>query len=266
MELFPPKIKKRSSNLLEFLGIRYNISDVNLNCLKQIENFEIVVICDDSYSMRCPAINATPFSCMKYTKDSRWDELKKIVSIVIDIATIFDKDGVDIYFLNREPLFNVTRKEELNKIFNILPEGFTPLVKTLKRVLADKKKILTTRNLLILIATDGLPYDKTDNENVKKFKDLLKQREKQNIYISILACTDDVETIQEMNKWDKKIKNLDIIDDYNSEKKEVIKIQGDKFNFSFGDYIVKALLGSIDPYFDKLDEQKISKHVTKRSV
>lgn len=63
-----------------------------------------------------------------------------------------------------------------------------------------------------------------------------------------------------------KIKNLDIIDDYNSEKKEVIKIQGDKFNFSFGDYIVKALLGSIDPYFDKLDEQKISKHVTKRSV
>ena len=262
MELFPPKIIKRSSNLLEFLGNQYDISDVNLNCLKQIENFEIVVICDDSYSMRCPATNATPFSCMRYTKDSRWEELKKIVSIVIDIATIFDKDGIDIYFLNREPLFNVTKKEELNKTFDILPEGFTPLVKTLKKVLIDKKNIILTRNLLILIATDGLPYDKTDDETVKKFKNLLKQREKQNIYISILACTDDEETIKEMNKWDKKIKNLDIIDDYNSERKEVIKFQGDNFKFSFGDYIVKALLGSIDSYFDDLDEKKISSHIT----
>jgi hypothetical protein len=243
--------------LLEQLGTFHDISDINLEYLKKIENFEIVIICDDSYSMRCPATNATDFSCTRYTEDSRWNELKKIVSIVVDIATIFDKDGVDVYFLNRKPLFNVTKKEELNMTFSILPEGFTPLVKTLKRVLHDKKNIILFRNLLILIATDGLPYDKTEDENVKKFKKLLKQRENENIYISILACTDDKETIQEFNKLDKKIKKLDIIDDYESERKEVIKFQGSKFKFSFGDYIVKALLGSIDSYYDNLDEKKV---------
>jgi hypothetical protein len=42
--------------------------------------------------------------------------------------------------------------------------------------------------------------------------------------------------------------NLDVIDDYRSERAEIQRVRGANFPFSFGDYIVKALLGSIDPW------------------
>ncbi len=51
------------------------------------------------------------------------DELKQTVSIVVDIASVLDPDGVDIYFLNREPLFHVRNSEELIPTFAIPPAG-----------------------------------------------------------------------------------------------------------------------------------------------
>jgi hypothetical protein len=51
------------------------------------------------------------------------DELKKIVSIIVDLASALDPDGVDIYFLNRQPIFNVRSSAELVDVFGMLPEG-----------------------------------------------------------------------------------------------------------------------------------------------
>lgn len=58
-----------------------------------------------------------------------------------------------------------------------------------------------------------------------------------------------------MNQWDNKIPRLDVCDDYQSEKKEVLAAQGAQFHFTHGDYCVKLLLGSIDPDMDRLDER-----------
>ena len=38
-----------------------------------------------------------------------------------------------------------------------------------------------------------------------------------------------------LNDWDKKIPNLDVVDDYKSEKKEILACQGNSFPFSYGD-------------------------------
>jgi len=38
-----------------------------------------------------------------------------------------------------------------------------------------------------------------------------------------------------LNDWDKAIPNLDVVDDYKNEKKEVLACQGKSFPFSFGD-------------------------------
>jgi hypothetical protein len=51
------------------------------------------------------------------------DELKQTVSIVVDLASVLDPDGVDIYFLNREPMFHVRNSSELENIFVMEPEG-----------------------------------------------------------------------------------------------------------------------------------------------
>jgi len=51
------------------------------------------------------------------------DELKQTVSIVVDLASVLDPDGVDIYFLNREPMFNVRTSKEIIPMFAVPPEG-----------------------------------------------------------------------------------------------------------------------------------------------
>ncbi len=51
------------------------------------------------------------------------DELKQTVSIVVDLASVFDPDGVDVYFLNREPVFHVQNSEQLVPVFAVPPSG-----------------------------------------------------------------------------------------------------------------------------------------------
>jgi type IV secretory pathway VirB6-like protein len=47
-------------------------------------------------------------------------------------------------------------------------------------------------------------------------------------YLFIFLCS-------YLNNWDKKIPNLDVADDYRSERQEILQVQGKDFPFSFGD-------------------------------
>jgi hypothetical protein len=49
--------------------------------------------------------------------------MKQTVSIVVDLASALDPNGVDVYFLNREPMRNVRSSSELTNIFAVPPEG-----------------------------------------------------------------------------------------------------------------------------------------------
>jgi len=42
-------------------------------------------------------------------------------------------------------------------------------------------------------------------------------------------------------------------DDYRSEKAQVIQKNGKDFSFTVGSYIVKSMIGSIDPDLDEID-------------
>ena len=46
---------------------------------------------------------------------------------------------------------------------------------------------------------------------------------------------DDDECMEYLNDWDKRIDNLDVVDDYRTEKKQILDCQGRDFPFSFGD-------------------------------
>jgi len=67
-------------------------------------------------------------------------------------------------------------------------------------------------------------------------------------HVTFLACTDDLKTVNYLSNWDRMIPNVDVMDDYRAERAEVQRTRGGNFPFSFGDYIVKSLLGSIDPW------------------
>ena len=232
---------------------------------KKLENFygtEVVIICDDSGSMR---------NTME-SGQTRWEELKKIVKVITNVAVEFDKDGVDIYFLNRQfrdssgqistRLRNITNFKSIDEAFTPPPDGYTPLTTVFKQVLKDKADILSTKKVLIFIATDGVPSDNNETD----FKNAIISRNKYtNVSVTLLACTDDLGAVDYMNEWDKELPRVDVVDDYESEKKEVFKAweekkkkQGiytnEKRKFTFNEYVIKTLLGSSDPGMDNLDE------------
>lgn len=92
------------------------------------------------------------------------------------------------------------------------------------------------------------------NSAIEAFKKSLQKRGPR-IFTTIVACTDDEASVGYLNEWDRLLDNLDVIDDFRSEREEIKKEKGMGVRFSFGDYVVKSLIGSIDPTMDKMDEK-----------
>ena len=112
------------------------------------------------------------------------------------------------------------------------------------------------QKLLIIVATDGGSNDGRGTDSKKRLYDwLVKTRNLNRTYVEFLICTDEDSVIDYLNSWDKKIPKFDVTDDYHTEKAQTLKARGETFPFSRGDYIVKCLLGSIDPKIDGLDEK-----------
>ncbi|CAF3342735.1 unnamed protein product [Rotaria sp. Silwood2] len=234
------------------LFIQYEINATFASKLHSLDGYEIVFICDDSSSMSTELSDVSG----PYKKaPTRWDELKQTLSIVVDLASTLDPDGVDVYFLNREPMYNII-------------SGPTPMVRVLRQVLKDKRNEIQQRKLLILLATDGEPTDDIGQPRIDELRQFLLHERKpiDRILITIIACTDDDECMSYLNNWDKDIPNLDVVDDYRNEKKEILACQGKSFPFSYGDYVVKMLMGCIDPWFDELDEKKLTTDEYERSA
>lgn len=55
----------------------------------------------------------------------------------------------------------------------------------------------------------------------------------------LVVFLDDDDCIGYLNDWDKKLPNLDVVDDYRNEKKEIQARQGKQFPFSFGDVSIE---------------------------
>lgn len=193
-------------------------------------------------------------------KAKRWDELKYFSKIGIEIANIFNPSGcTDVYFLNRPRAHGVRSAEDLAAHFVQPPNGYTPLARILATVLKDNNQAaLAERKLLIVIATDGEPTDDQGRSDIPGFRHSLESRPPF-VYTTIVSCTDEDDTMRYLNNWDKRIARLDIIDDYRSERNEVRKAQGKHFSFTFGDYVVKCLIGSFDRETDQLDEKRRNK-------
>ena len=187
------------------------------------------------------------------------------MSIVTDICTVLDSNGVDVYFLNRPPLLNVTNAQNVKYAFSTPPQGLTPLVPKLREILTAKRNQSYEKNLIILIATDGYdrirrnrfsyvafvssePTDPTGQPDIATLEGVLRNERTPLTYVTFLACTDELQAVRYLSYWDKSIPKLDVLDDYRTERAAMQRTRGISFPFSFGDYIVKALLGAIDPW------------------
>ncbi|KAJ3208307.1 hypothetical protein HDU82_002638 [Entophlyctis luteolus] len=225
-----------------------------------MQTFDVVVIADDSGSMNTEIASSAADPSAPAT---RWDELKETIAVVAELASVLDDDGIDVYFLNTQPLNNIHGlTAELQAAFAVPPEGYTPIASTLRTVLRDthfSKPPEQRKRLLVLIATDGeptTPDGKVDKEDLKNVL-LYERGAPGEVYVSFLACTDDPNELEYLNEWDKRIGGLDVVHNYASELAEVRAVQGHSFPFSRGDWVCKMLLGVVDAEIDGLDERPL---------
>lgn len=99
-----------------------------------------------------------------------------------------------------------------------------------------------------MLLSCSAPTNEQGQVDIGSLEAVLRNERTPQTYVTFLACTDDLEAVSYLSNWDKTMPNIDVVDDYRSERAEIQRTRGPSFPFSFGDYIVKALLGSIDPW------------------
>jgi hypothetical protein len=228
---------------------KYQISPYYRNDLMTLNQFDIILILDDSGSM------ATQTDHGK----TRWSELLEMSYPIIELASLLDADGLDIIFLNRGYRANVRSTEHIQDLLVNQPHGRTPLSMRVREAM----KLYKGKPQLIIIMTDGEPSTtdyKTDPDydSVQLFRQVLEyERNPDLTFVSILKCSNNDNETGYLDKMDKELTNLDVIDDYFSERSEVLQKQGPNFQYTPGDNIARLLLGSIYPKYDKMDEKFI---------
>jgi hypothetical protein len=245
-----------AKNPAEIIMKKYNVNPDIVQKIETLYEYKTIYILDDSTSMN-NILQDSPLNTPD-NKVRRWDELLYFSGVSIEIANMFNQNkSTDIYFLNREPILNVTDVGEfVDKLKLIKPRGYTPLNRTLETCIDNNADVIRHRKLLIKIITDGEPTNDVGQAAVETFYNTLKNKNHDKIFITMVACTDDKNSISYMSEWDQNVKNLDIVDDYRTVKQQIMKSKGAKYQFSYGDYVVKTFVGSFDNEMDEIDSKK----------
>lgn len=211
---------------------------------------KIVLLCDDSGSMRNPVVEEgnDPFAAQKIT---RWSELKKLASVIVEFITAVNDEGLDIHFLNRDTKYGVKDMTGLQQVFANQPDGNTPLIRALRKIYGQYIGSLAGKQLLIVVVTDGEPTDGNRDDLYWALKDITVGG---NVHVSFAECTDNEEDMEYLDAWDGRIKNFDNTDDYRAELRRVKRAQGPSFKFDYTDYVIKILLATFIRSYFNLDQ------------
>jgi len=228
---------------------QFEITIAEANDLVVLSDYEIVIIADDSGSMSMASVPPSMRQLGAPTP-SRWDELRETCGLLAELGNCFDESGLDFFFLNRRPISNVKGVRDLSACFANKPSGSTPLTECLRGVV---KATEGEKPVLLFILTDGEPNGGAAAFCQEMKKVVKKQSTSRTFKVQIMACTDDEEAVSWMNDLDAHFDEVDVTDDYYSEKAEVLKA-GRVTKFTRGDWLIKAMLGPVSKKFDAWDE------------
>jgi hypothetical protein len=216
------------------------------------EYSSIRLVLDDSGSMKAM------LNVYGQPPRSRWQLLQTMVKEIFDLMTVArGRDPVDVHFLNMLPGgMKADSVDQLQTFFNTSPNGTTPTLEVMRDIMTPEHMI-HEEGVLTLLITDGAP-----NCGHQAFRNFLldAQRRYPASYITVGLCTDDPATVNEYEQsLDNGVPHLDVMSSYEEESREIRRIQGRRFGFTYADWTVKFLLGSRITEWDSLDERKLSK-------
>lgn len=248
----PVFVNSPEVSLLQFQN-KYEINPKYLQSLSRLANYDSVIICDDSGSMRDladPDISS---------QSTRWDELKKSIAIIIEAHSVVGT-SCDIYFINRGFCRCVSSFAQVAHFFQEPPGGQTNLVNVLNKMTSEHIGADMGKSLLVHILTDGHPTNSLGQEDIAGLTNWLRNRSFVNkTFYSIILCTDDEEiersyrALEYNPRLNWGVPGVDVTEDYRGETRDVKRRRGNAYRFTFGEYIVKTVVGAIDPAVHLID-------------
>lgn len=231
---------------------RLQISDIvniyqinNIYRLSKLSGFKFVFILDDSSTMNSLVLESPLKNRENVVR--RWDELKHFCEISLNVANSVSDVGADFYFVNRPSARNIHSCEQLSVLFSDAPNGESVSISnTVQKAFAQNNvSTMSGQSLLMVLAID-IETETTLQEklNPKWLKFWLLSRPL-DVYTVIVSFTNYNDSVTNLNHWH--IPRFGVLNDYQTERIEIQKHFGGRFDLTFGDYVAKALLSSIDP-------------------
>ncbi|HSW70740.1 MAG TPA: hypothetical protein VLH77_02030, partial [Gammaproteobacteria bacterium] len=197
---------------------------------------------------------------------TRWEEAHNRIHILLDILAYTPCLGIKISFLNNKDTITLSHEnqtpesflknahEQVQALFEDVHDNprkrlkpRTPLYPALEAALRDADATI------VCPWTDGEP---NAGGGVNEIRRLFKNRNAQKFPISLMSCTDD-EGADWMKDVDQDSIRIAEIDDFESERLEVLRKQGPAFPYTYGFYLISATgVAAICPNdLDALDEE-----------
>jgi hypothetical protein len=216
--------------------------------------YNIILYLDDSGSMGTKESNENM---------TRWDLLKEVTKTISFWGSLMDIDGICVRFFNSNLEGNcITSPNDVATLLQqASPNGTTPMGANLRSKVFDRMilPIMNQQDLdrpvLIATVTDGIPDKKEDViETIKYCRNTcLKTKYGQN---AVAFSFSQVGTDKNASAWLGEIDThpevghvIDCTSEYNMEKQECGP------NFTESVWLIKLLIGAIDPSYDQADEQ-----------
>ncbi|KAI9739170.1 MAG: hypothetical protein M1834_007383 [Cirrosporium novae-zelandiae] len=215
-----------------------------------LSEFDTIILIDDSGSMA----------------GRSWRETGQALQTITPTVTQFDKDGVDIYFLNhREPYHNVTTAGRVEQIFGtVRPGGATPTGTRLNAILKEymrdlEKQIAAEKNglnipaseaikpLNIIVITDGVPTDDVESVIIAHAKKLEKlEAVPWQVGVQFFQVGCEPEAAEELRHLDDDLKGEGIRD-----MVDTVPWNGSTTSGLNGKGILKVVLGAVNKRLDR---------------
>lgn len=234
-----------SSVSIQDLANEFKINPEVAIDLYQLALYDIVILADDSGSML-----ANP---------ERIDELKVIIEKIANVSNRFDSDGITVRFLNNMFVHNNIKNgaDALRVVQTVRFSGPTPLGHALRRIIEDTMNSQLKKPVLCIIVTDGEPDSKEDVYNVlHQAKTFNQSRGVQCIEFEFAQVGNDRRAQQFLYELDVHPTVGDIVDVTSGYELEEAEFLRAGVNFTPYLWLLKLMLGTIDPQYDAGDEAK----------
>ena len=135
---------------------------------------------------------------------TRWTEAQQACALLVQLLVAASDNGLDVWFLNRDPVRNVTEMSQLADSFSTRPNGGTPLISTFNAIFETYEPyVIRGIHVLILSVGDGEPSDGSINHLV-----MCLQGKHKYFHVSFIECNDNEREMEFMDSLDGQIHNF----------------------------------------------------------